>query len=96
MAREKIQAVHLPKVVIDQVVKDEDVLSSKKQLSKARTGEFGDGKIFVYMKKNNQKHNGRRREKRRHRSDSLFVRIHKQKSAVEPNFLFQSQEYLVI
>ncbi|KPU46120.1 nitrogen regulatory protein P-II [Oxobacter pfennigii] len=46
---EKFEMDLLPKVVIDMVVKDEDVPIIKSVLMKsARTGEIGDGKIFVY------------------------------------------------
>jgi len=39
----------LPKIMIDLVVKDEDVPTVKSiLLGSARTGEFGDGKIFIY------------------------------------------------
>lgn len=46
---ERYQVDLLPKVMIDMVVKDEDVPIIKAVLLKcAKTGEFGDGKIFVY------------------------------------------------
>lgn len=46
---EKFQMDLLPKVTIDLVVKDEDADAVKKAIMEsARTGEFGDGKIFVY------------------------------------------------
>lgn len=46
---EKYKMDLLPKVTIDIVVKDEDADTIKKLIiASARTGEFGDGKIFVY------------------------------------------------
>lgn len=46
---ERYQVDLLPKVMIEMVVKDEDVPIIKTVLLKcAKTGEFGDGKIFVY------------------------------------------------
>lgn len=46
---EKFQADLLPKIMLDIVVKDEDVPAIKKAIiDAARSGEFGDGKIFVY------------------------------------------------
>jgi len=46
---EKYQMDLLPKVAIDMVVKDDDVPIIKKVLlESARTGEIGDGKIFIY------------------------------------------------
>ena len=46
---EKYQMDLLPKVMMDFVVKDEDVALIKKIiLESARTGEIGDGKIFIY------------------------------------------------
>jgi nitrogen regulatory protein P-II 1 len=46
---EKFQADLLPKVMIDLIVKDEDVEVIKKAIiENARSGEYGDGKIFVY------------------------------------------------
>jgi len=46
---EKFQMELLPKVVIDLIVKDEDADTVKKIIiESARTGEIGDGKIFVY------------------------------------------------
>ena len=45
---EKYQVDLLPKVVIDLIVKDDEVETIKKAiLESARTGEIGDGKIFV-------------------------------------------------
>ena len=45
---EKYQMDLLPKVVIDLVVKDEEVDVIKKAiLENARSGEIGDGKIFI-------------------------------------------------
>ena len=46
---EKYKMDLLPKIMIDLVVKDEDVPVIKKVLiENARTGEIGDGKIFIY------------------------------------------------
>ena len=46
---EKYQLDLIEKVMIDLVVKDEDVPVVKKVIvENARTGEIGDGKIFVY------------------------------------------------
>lgn len=46
---EKYQMDLLPKVTIDMIVKDKDVPMIKKILiDNARTGEIGDGKIFIY------------------------------------------------
>lgn len=46
---EKFQMDLIPKVMIDLVVKDEDLDSVINVIiEKARTGEIGDGKIFVY------------------------------------------------
>ncbi|MEG6613714.1 P-II family nitrogen regulator [Pseudoclostridium thermosuccinogenes] len=46
---EKYQVDLLPKVMIDLVVKDEDVETITDTIIKsARTGDIGDGKIFVY------------------------------------------------
>ena len=46
---EKYQMDLLPKVTIDMIVKDKDVPLIKKILiDNARTGEIGDGKIFIY------------------------------------------------
>lgn len=46
---EKYKLDLLPKVMIDLVVKDEEVPIIKKVIvESARTGEIGDGKIFVY------------------------------------------------
>jgi nitrogen regulatory protein PII len=46
---EKYKMDLLPKVMMDIVVKDEDVNTIKKVIiESARTGEFGDGKIFIY------------------------------------------------
>lgn len=46
---EKYQVDLLSKVMIDLVVRDEDVETIKKALVKsAWTGEIGDGKIFIY------------------------------------------------
>lgn len=46
---EKYRIDLLPKVMIDLVVRDEDVPSLKKiLLESSRTGEIGDGKIFIY------------------------------------------------
>ncbi len=46
---EKFQMDLLPKVCIDMIVRDEDVPLVKKTLiESARTGEIGDGKIFIY------------------------------------------------
>ena len=46
---ERYQVDLLPKVMIDMVVRDEDVPVIKKVLLEcAKTGEFGDGKIFIY------------------------------------------------
>ncbi len=46
---EKYQMDLIPKVSIDLVVRDEDVDAVKKVImDSARTGEIGDGKIFVY------------------------------------------------
>ncbi|HBQ64664.1 MAG TPA: P-II family nitrogen regulator [Clostridiales bacterium] len=46
---EKYQMDLLPKVMIDLVVKDEEVDSIRKVLlESARTGAIGDGKIFIY------------------------------------------------
>jgi len=46
---EKYRVDLLPKVMIDLVVRDEDIPSLKKiLLESSRTGEIGDGKIFVY------------------------------------------------
>ena len=46
---EKYKMDLLPKVMIDLVVRDEDLPVIKKVLiDSARTGEIGDGKIFIY------------------------------------------------
>lgn len=46
---EKFQMDLLPKVMIDLVVKDEDLEKVKKLIfHSAQTGDIGDGKIFVY------------------------------------------------
>ncbi|WP_163193023.1 P-II family nitrogen regulator [Clostridium thermarum] len=46
---EKYQVDLLPKVMIDLVIKDEDLETVKKIIiDSARVGEFGDGKIFIY------------------------------------------------
>lgn len=46
---EKFQMDLLPKVMIDLVVNDEDVQEVKKViLDVCRSGEYGDGKIFIY------------------------------------------------
>ena len=46
---EKYQIDLLPKVMINLVIRDEDVPAIKKViLESARTGEIGDGKIFIY------------------------------------------------
>ncbi len=46
---EKFQVDLLPKVMIDLVVKDEDVPTiTKVIIQSARTGDIGDGKIFIY------------------------------------------------
>ncbi len=46
---EKFQMDLIPKVMVELVVKDEDVGPIKKAIVKcAQTGEIGDGKIFVY------------------------------------------------
>jgi nitrogen regulatory protein P-II 1 len=46
---EKYTVDLLPKVMIALVVKDEDVETIKKVIiASARTGEIGDGKIFIY------------------------------------------------
>lgn len=46
---EKYKVDLIPKVMIDLIVKDEDVPAVKKALiESARTGEIGDGKIFIY------------------------------------------------
>ena len=46
---EKYSLDLIPKVMIDLVVKDEEVAAVKKIiLETARTGEIGDGKIFIY------------------------------------------------
>lgn len=46
---EKYQVDLLPKVMLDLVVKDEDLETVKKIIiNSARVGEIGDGKIFVY------------------------------------------------
>lgn len=47
---EKFQMDLLPKVMIDLVVKDSDLEKIKNTILKAtRSGEIGDGKIFVYQ-----------------------------------------------
>jgi nitrogen regulatory protein P-II 1 len=46
---EKYQLDLIPKVMIDLVVKDSEVAAVKKVIiDNARTGEIGDGKIFIY------------------------------------------------
>lgn len=46
---EKYTLDFIPKICLDLVVADEDVAKIKKAvLESAPTGEFGDGKIFVY------------------------------------------------
>jgi nitrogen regulatory protein P-II len=46
---EKYQVDLLPKVMIDLVVKDEDLEAVKKIIiESARVGEIGDGKLFIY------------------------------------------------
>lgn len=46
---EKFQTDLIPKVMIDLIVKDKDAEKIKKIIyDSARTGEIGDGKIFVY------------------------------------------------
>lgn len=46
---EKYTVNYLPKLVLDLIVADEDVDKVKKAiLESAPTGEFGDGKIFIY------------------------------------------------
>ena len=46
---EKYRVELLPKTKIEVVVKDEDVdLITKTIMENARTGEIGDGKIFIY------------------------------------------------
>jgi nitrogen regulatory protein P-II 1 len=46
---EKYQLDLLPKVMIDLIVKDKDLESVKKVLLEtSRTGDIGDGKIFIY------------------------------------------------
>lgn len=46
---EKYQMDLIPKVMIDLVVKDSEVAAVKKVIiENARTGEIGDGKIFIY------------------------------------------------
>lgn len=46
---EKYQVDLLPKIMLDLIVKDEDLESVKKIIiDSARVGEIGDGKIFVY------------------------------------------------
>ena len=46
---EKYQVDLLPKVMLDMIVKDDDVAVIKKAiLGSVQTGEQGDGKIFVY------------------------------------------------
>ena len=46
---EKYQVDLLPKVMLDLIIKDSDLDTVKKIILKsARTGEIGDGKIFVY------------------------------------------------
>ncbi len=46
---EKFQMELIPKVMIDLIVKDQDTDYIKKIIyESARTGEIGDGKIFVY------------------------------------------------
>ncbi len=45
---EKYQMDLIPKIMLDLVVKDEDVKSIKKAIMEsARSGEIGDGKIFI-------------------------------------------------
>lgn len=46
---EKYQVDLLPKVMIDLIVKNEDLENVKRSIiESARVGEIGDGKIFVY------------------------------------------------
>lgn len=46
---EKYRIDLIPKIMIDLVVKDDDVPAIKEAILKgARSGEFGDGKIFVF------------------------------------------------
>ena len=50
---EKYQMDLLPKVMIDLVVKDDELETVKKVLiNTVRTGEIGDGKIFIYNVEN--------------------------------------------
>lgn len=46
---EKFQMDLIPKIMLDLIVKDQDVKNIVKLIyDSARTGEFGDGKIFIY------------------------------------------------
>lgn len=46
---EKYRMDLIPKIMLDLVVKDDDVETVKKIIiDSARTGEIGDGKIFIY------------------------------------------------
>jgi len=50
---EKYKVELLPKIKIEAVVKDEDVEKiTKVVIDNARTGEIGDGKIFIYTIEN--------------------------------------------